>query len=277
MFCKLHKRQRFLLQSSFTEQQLRKTSTWNLEETCLNRYQSWELLSPALTSSLLSSNSCCPLSESLAHFMLVQIFMGSFIFIHSAPTRASFDTRDPLPWHLVYHAFLSTTLAFRGYRVFSCDVSGNWALLSIKRFLLFRRKNKVTDHVSENRHLVPYGTLHSIYQALVQPYLTNAILFGVTLQDKLQKLQSRAACILTYSNYDADVNNLFELLRWKSLVSQRQIERAAMVFKSLQGLAPEYLCSKIVHHDSGYCLRDSVNKVNVPQPRRNYCKKKLKL
>ncbi|XP_068717853.1 uncharacterized protein [Montipora capricornis] len=29
-----------------------------------------------------------------------------------------------------------------------------------------------------------------------------------------------------------------------------------MVFKSLQGLAPEYLCSKLVH-------RDSVNKVNV--------------
>ena len=30
-----------------------------------------------------------------------------------------------------------------------------------------------------------------------------------------------------------------------------------MVFKSLQGLAPG---SKIVHRDSGYCLRDSVNK-----------------
>ena len=26
----------------------------------------------------------------------------------------------------------------------------------------------------------------------------------------------------------------------------------------------------IVHRDSGYCLRDSVNKVNVPQPRTNY-------
>ena len=36
-----------------------------------------------------------------------------------------------------------------------------------------------------------------------------------------------------------------------------------MVFKSLQGLAPEYLCSKFVHRDSGYCLRDSVNKANA--------------
>ena len=77
------------------------------------------------------------------------------------------------------------------------------------------------------------------------------------------------------AKYDAHVNNLIELLGWKSLVSQMQIERAPMVFKSLQGLAPEYLCSKIVHRDSGYCLRDSVNKVNVPQPRTNYYKKQL--
>ena len=84
------------------------------------------------------------------------------------------------------------------------------------------------------------------------------------MQEKLKKLQNRAARVLSYSNYVTDVNNLFELLRWRSLVSQRQIERATMVFKSLQGLAPEYLCSKFVHRDSGFCLRDSVNKVNVP-------------
>ena len=112
--------------------------------------------------------------------------------------------------------------------------------------------------MSENRHLVPYGTLHCIYQALVQPHFNYCNIvwgnYGVTLQDKLQKLQNRAraARVLTYSDYDAHVNNLFELLRWKSLVSQRLIERAKMVFKSLQGLAPEYLCSKIVHRDSGY-------------------------
>ena len=48
-----------------------------------------------------------------------------------------------------------------------------------------------------------------------------------------------------------------------------------MVFISLKGLAPDYLCSKFVHRDSGNCLRDSVNKVNVPQPRTNYYKTAL--
>ena len=68
-------------------------------------------------------------------------------------------------------------------------------------FFLLRRKNKVTDHVSQNRNLVPYGTLHSIYQALVQPHFNYCnIVWGncrVTLQDKLRKLQNRAASVLT--------------------------------------------------------------------------------
>ena len=123
------------------------------------------------------------------------------------------------------------------------------------------------------RHLVPYGTLHSIFQAPEQPHFNYCNIVwgncGVTLLDKPQKLQNGAARVLPYSNYDADVNNLFKLLGWKTLVSQRQIERATMVFKPLQGLVPEYLCSKFVHRDSGYCLRDSVIKVNVPQPRAN--------
>ena len=64
------------------------------------------------------------------------------------------------------------------------------------------------------------------------------------MQNKIQKLQNRAARVLTYSSYDADAGHLFELLGWKNLVaSQQQIQRATMVYKSLHGLALDYLCS----------------------------------
>ena len=45
-----------------------------------------------------------------------------------------------------------------------------------------------------------------------------------------------------------------------------------MVFKSLNGLAPEYLSSKIIarSHTTSYTFRDSVNKLTIPQPRTNY-------
>lgn len=55
------------------------------------------------------------------------------------------------------------------------------------------------------RHLVPPTTLHLIYQALIQPlfdYSSRSVwgTRGVTLQDKLQKLQNRAARVLTFPN-----------------------------------------------------------------------------
>ena len=46
-----------------------------------------------------------------------------------------------------------------------------------------------------------------------------------------------------------------------------------MVFKSLNGLVPEYLTSKFIKRNEGnYSLRDSVTKLVVPFPRTNYMK-----
>ena len=45
-----------------------------------------------------------------------------------------------------------------------------------------------------------------------------------------------------------------------------------MVFKSLNGLAPEYLSSKFIARSNitSYTFPDSVNKLTIPQPRTNY-------
>ena len=92
----------------------------------------------------------------------------------------------------------------------------------------------------------------------------------ITLQNKVQKLQNGAARVLTYSNYDADAGYLLKLLRCKNLASQQQIQRATMVYKSLHGLAPDYLCSKFERRETAYNLWDPENKLNVPLPRTNY-------
>ena len=105
-----------------------------------------------------------------------------------------------------------------------------------------------TGAIKRIRHLVPQATLLLIYQALIQPHFDYFNFVwgncGITLQNKVQKLQNRAARVLTNSNYDADAGHLFELLRWKNPASQPQIQRAIMVYKSPHGLAPDYLCSK---------------------------------
>ena len=50
--------------------------------------------------------------------------------------------------------------------------------------------------------------------------------------------------------------------------------KSIMVYKSVNGLAPEYLCSKFSEHScaSGYSLRDTTGKLAVPFPRTNYLK-----
>jgi hypothetical protein len=85
-------------------------------------------------------------------------------------------------------------------------------------------------------------TLHVIYQALIQPHFDYCNVVwgncGKTLSNKLQKLQNRAMWVLTVSNFDAHANSLLEKLGWDDLNEQRQFQKALMVFKSLNNLAP---------------------------------------
>ena len=72
--------------------------------------------------------------------------------------------------------------------------------------------------------------LHHIYSALVKPHFDYCSIVegncGKTLSEKLQKLQNRAACILTSFPYDADAGYLLQQLDWKDLITQRQIQVA---------------------------------------------------
>ena len=93
---------------------------------------------------------------------------------------------------------------------------------------------------------------------------------GTTNATKLQELQNRAARILTYSDYDAEVEPVFQHLNWTQLARRRQLHAVNMVYKCSHGLAPEYLQDRFVNRVSNYFLRDSANKVDVPLPRTNY-------
>ena len=52
--------------------------------------------------------------------------------------------------------------------------------------------------------------------------------------------------MLTFSTYDTNTDHLFEILGWKNLPSQRKIAKTIMVYKSLNGLAPDYLAEMFI-------------------------------
>ena len=140
---------------------------------------------------------------------------------------------------------------------------------------------KIASGIGAIKRIKPFVSpeiLHYIYNALVQPHFDYCSIVwgncGKTLSEKLQKLQNRAARILTSSSYDADAGYLLQQLGWKDLIAQRQIQVALMVFKALNDLVPDYLSSMFTERSTpGYVLRDSTNKLNVPLPRTNYLKK----
>ena len=66
---------------------------------------------------------------------------------------------------------------------------------------------------------------------------------------------------------EAEVRINYHLIEIES-----EFKRATMVYRSLHGLAPNYLSSKFERQEVAYNLRDSENKLNVPLPRTNYYK-----
>jgi len=96
-----------------------------------------------------------------------------------------------------------------------------------------------------------------------------------TLASKLQKLRNRAAPILTSSSYDANADDLiFARLGWKKLDVQLKFKTAVMVYKSLNGLVPDYLRTMFSNRSDmcTYSLRGSTGKLTVPLPRTNFLK-----
>ena len=128
------------------------------------------------------------------------------------------------------------------------------------------------------RACLPNETLILLFNAVVKPHFDYCdIVWGNcsnTLASKLQKLQNRAARILTYSSYDTPTDTVLKKLGWSKLHRQRDYHLADMVFKSINGLAPTYLQEKCIDRKEicKYSIRDSSNKLSLPLPRTNYLK-----
>ena len=93
------------------------------------------------------------------------------------------------------------------------------------------------------------------------------------LFEKLQKLQNRAARVILQANCEVNSSLLLETLKWDQLSLRKRKQKAIMMFKSLNGLAPVYLHDLVSEQNTDYDLRDSSRKLNLPKPRTDYLKR----
>ena len=104
--------------------------------------------------------------------------------------------------------------------------------------------SKTIGALKRVRPFVSVKTALQIYHALIRPYFDYcSSVWGkcsVTLCDKLQKLQNSAARVITRSSYDVNAKELLISLRQDNLAKRRKKLKAALMFKILNGLAPDY-------------------------------------
>ena len=110
------------------------------------------------------------------------------------------------------------------------------------------------------------------------PTLTTALLYGAGMVVVIWSI----IWLISYKNskivqlvYLPSPTMMLKKLNWDNLETRSQILKAEMVYKSLNGLSPEYLSRKFIPRsdiNNSYDLRNSANKLAVPLPRTNYYK-----
>lgn len=134
---------------------------------------------------------------------------------------------------------------------------------ALKRISLFMSKN----------------TVMKVYNGLIEPHFNycSSVWDGLSckLSNKLQKLQNRAARVITKSSYETSTDLMLEKLNWDRLSTIRKNHKATLMFKILSNQTPEYLQELFVPRIGTHNLRDSENKLWLPKPRTDYLKRSI--
>ena len=131
------------------------------------------------------------------------------------------------------------------------------------------------------KSFLPIASLKLLYTGIVEPHFRYCCSVwgcaGSTNINLLQKLQNRAARIITNSSFDTPSRPLITELGWKIIDELIDNETKTMVFKSLNDLAPQYLCNLFTKNSacSSRSLRNTETDLRLPKKRSANGKKML--
>ena len=124
-------------------------------------------------------------------------------------------------------------------------------------------------HLSESDH-----TAIRIYKGLIEPHFDYCSVVWDGLSQQLsEKLQKRAARVITKSSYNTNSSYLLNSLSWDNLSVRRTKQKANLMYKCVNKLAPNYLCNMFTPRALSFDLRDASQKLYLPKPRTDYLKR----
>ncbi len=93
---------------------------------------------------------------------------------------------------------------------------------------------------------MPIHTLEQLYTAIIQPLFDDGDMVydsaSGPIKIRLQKLQTRAASLITDSDPHTSRVSMFKELGWRSLQYRRDFHKCIMIYKCRNCLALQYLC-----------------------------------
>ena len=102
--------------------------------------------------------------------------------------------------------------------------------------------------LSRLKQFLPQNTLNLIFKSILQPIIDYGInVYGFTFDThikRIQRLQNRAARVITSSNEDSSF--LFKNLKWNSFIKRRNYFSSIFIYKCVNKLSPE-LCNSFFH------------------------------
>ena len=135
---------------------------------------------------------------------------------------------------------------------------------------------KVSSGIGALKRVRPFVSMHTaikIYKGLIEPHFDycSAVWDGLTqqLSEKLQKLQNRAIRVITKSSYDTSSRFLLNSLGWDNLSVRRAKQKANLMYKCINNLAPAYLCNCVCPKN----IATSRKKLMLPKSRTYYLKR----
>ena len=130
--------------------------------------------------------------------------------------------------------------------------------------------NKVSSVIGALNQVRPFVSMHAaikIYKGLIEPRVDycSAVWDGLTqqLSEKLQKLQNRAIRVITKSSYDTSSRFLLNSLGWDNLSVRRAKQKANLMYKCINDLAPAYLCNWFDLRTPNYYFRNAKKKLII--------------
>lgn len=131
------------------------------------------------------------------------------------------------------------------------------------------------------RSILSIPQLISLYNSLVLPHFDYCSSLwgncGKVLKSKLQKLQNRAARIITHSSYEIRSAEILKSLGWSDLETRRNIQKAVLMYKIIEGDAPSLLKSRFMKTSElyNYGLRGYDSDLKLPLPHTEFMKRSL--